>query len=166
MSWNVVDPADVSPAPWKNGGGTTRELLAWPASDGWRVRVSIADVERDGPFSSFPGVQRWFAVLEGAGVQLRIGSCEHALDADAPAFQFEGSDPVECRLIDGATRDFNLMVQGGGGFMQRVRGAMVRELRGGMWVGRYSPGRFEWRVLPDDERVELGAEWALWMEVR
>ena len=30
MSWNLVRLADLAPQPWKNGGGTTRELLAWP----------------------------------------------------------------------------------------------------------------------------------------
>ena len=74
MRWSIVDPARIAKTPWKNGGGVTRELLTWPVADDWRVRVSIADVERDGRFSSFPGVRRWFAVLEGEGVRLRIGS--------------------------------------------------------------------------------------------
>ena len=59
------------PQPWRNGGGVTRELLAWPDGGDWRVRVSVADIDADGPFSAFPGVERWFAVLEGAGVALR-----------------------------------------------------------------------------------------------
>ena len=53
-------------APWRNGGGVTRELLrlaARPATGS--VRVSVADIEADGPFSPFPGVERWFAVLRG-----------------------------------------------------------------------------------------------------
>ena len=28
--------ADVAPQPWRNGGGVTRELLAWPAAGDWR----------------------------------------------------------------------------------------------------------------------------------
>jgi environmental stress-induced protein Ves len=34
------------------------------------VRLSVADIERDGPFSAFAGLIRWFAVLSGAGVLL------------------------------------------------------------------------------------------------
>jgi hypothetical protein len=34
MSWHTVHLADVPPSPWKNGGGTTRELLAWPSAQG------------------------------------------------------------------------------------------------------------------------------------
>ena len=68
----LVLGADIAPQRWRNGGGWTRELLAWPDAAGWQVRLSVADVERDGPFSAFPGVQRWFAVLEGEGVELTV----------------------------------------------------------------------------------------------
>ncbi|UUZ58495.1 HutD family protein [Nocardioides sp. B-3] len=49
---SVVRRSAVAPQPWANGGGTTRELLV--ADDGAR-RISLADIEQDGPFSSFPG---------------------------------------------------------------------------------------------------------------
>lgn len=99
---------DVKPQPWKNGGGVTRELLAWPNAADWMLRVSVADIERDGPFSSFPGVQRHFAVLDGSGVELEgVGEIRKG---DAPAM-FEGDKARECRLLDGSTRDLNLMVR-------------------------------------------------------
>ncbi len=63
----TVRTADIAARPWRNGGGTTRELLARPTDDAWRVRVSVADVVADGPFSSFADVSRWFAVIDGAG---------------------------------------------------------------------------------------------------
>ena len=44
MNWRSVSLASVPPQPWKNGGGTTRELLAWPAGADWRVRLSVAEV--------------------------------------------------------------------------------------------------------------------------
>ena len=56
MSWMRITADDVAPTPWRNGGGRTRELLAWPHVADWKVRVSIADIDRDGPFSAFPGV--------------------------------------------------------------------------------------------------------------
>jgi environmental stress-induced protein Ves len=58
---------------WRNGGGSTRELLAWPEAGAWQLRISVAEITRDGPFSAFAGVQRWFAVLRGDGVRLRLG---------------------------------------------------------------------------------------------
>ena len=72
MSWNVVRLADVAATPWRNGGGVTRELVAWPPQGEWQWRMSVAEVESSGPFSRFEGVQRWFAVLSGEGVALDI----------------------------------------------------------------------------------------------
>ena len=66
----VVALMSAAPQPWRNGGGVTRELLAGRTED-WSVRLSVADIERDGPFSAFAGVDRWFAVLSGAGVVAR-----------------------------------------------------------------------------------------------
>ena len=62
----TVDSAPVTP--WRNGGGVTRELLAWPNPADWRLRISVADIAADGPFSAFPGVRRWFTLLSGEGV--------------------------------------------------------------------------------------------------
>lgn len=64
----VLLAKDCPAMPWRNGGGQTRELLTWPAGsapDQWQLRISRADIDYDGPFSAFPGVQRWFAVLKG-----------------------------------------------------------------------------------------------------
>jgi len=116
----VVRVDETPPQRWRNGGGWTRELLVWPAAADWRVRVSVADIEVDGPFSSFPGVRRFFAVLEGLGVELTIdGELHQRRSADA-ALQFAGDAATSCRLLQGPTRDLNLMVRGTGGAMERV----------------------------------------------
>jgi hypothetical protein len=47
----------------------TTEIAVYPAGatlDAFLWRVSIADVERDGPFSRFPGIDRTIVLLEGA----------------------------------------------------------------------------------------------------
>lgn len=119
-STSTVRSADISPQPWRNGGGTTRELLARPAGDAWRVRVSVADVVSDGPFSSFPDVSRWFAVIDGAGVVLAIDGVEHCCTAGGPTLAFAGEADTRSRLIDGPTRDLNLMLRGAAGAMRRV----------------------------------------------
>lgn len=110
--------ADTPPRRWRNGGGVTRELLAWPHAEGWRVRVSVADVDVDGPFSAFPGVRRWFAVVEGAGVDLDIDGRSHRLRRGDAPLAFDGAAVVHCRLLDGPTRDLNLMLAGVPGAMQ------------------------------------------------
>ena len=66
MNWQLIRLDEVPASPWRNGGGVTRELLAWPEAADWCCRLSVAEVTQDGPFSRFDGVQRWFAVLGGA----------------------------------------------------------------------------------------------------
>ena len=123
--------ADAAPQRWRNGGGHTRELLAWPRADAWRLRVSVAEVEADGPFSSFPGVERWFAVLDGNGVELDVAGTAHRLQAQGTPLHFSGEVPTFCRLIDGPTRDLNLMLRG-------MRGGMFVASAGEPWRPRAS----------------------------
>jgi len=52
-AWQHIALPNTQPSPWKNGGGTTRELLAWPDPQDWTLRLSVAQVEADGPFSRF-----------------------------------------------------------------------------------------------------------------
>lgn len=120
---NVLAVGTVPPQPWRNGGGVTRELLAWPAGAPWLCRISLASIERDGDFSAFPGVERWFAVLDGAGVDLDFASGALSLSAATEPCRFDGELAPGCRLLKGPTRDLNLMVQraAGHGDMQRVR---------------------------------------------
>lgn len=115
----VVQAEEVTPQAWRNGGGTTRELLAWPNVNAWQVRISRADIDADGPFSSFPGIKRWFAVLSGKGVELQFKDRRRTISIQDEVFPFDGQDAPFCRLIDGSTRDLNLMVQGGTGSMEK-----------------------------------------------
>ena len=94
MSWHVIHLADVAPTPWKNGGGTTRELVAWPDAEHWVWRMS-----------------RWIAVLGGAGLALTHNGQRHALTVDSAPFCFDGGAPTGCELINGVTQDFNLMAR-------------------------------------------------------
>jgi environmental stress-induced protein Ves len=146
MNWQHIALADATPTPWKNGGGTTRELLAWPLGVAdWHWRMSVAQVDADGPFSVFEGVQRWFAVLDGAGVELALGQVgtmqTQRLTQQSEAFGFDGALPVDCSLLDGSTQDFNLMVRSAHAQaqMQRVRGTLAVSAQNGsvcaLWAG-------------------------------
>lgn len=117
----IVRADDVTPQPWRNGRGRTRELLAWPDPAAWRLRISVADIEADAPFSSFPGVARWLAVLKGAGIELSVAgqAARRLVRADDP-FSFDGAAAAHCRLLDGPTRDLNLMLRGVPGRMHVV----------------------------------------------
>jgi environmental stress-induced protein Ves len=100
---------------WKNDGGATREIAAYPLGSGFddfTWRVSIADVETDGPFSRFEGIDRTIVLLDGAGMSLTFNDAsEHVLNHAFVPFEFVGEAQVSARLIDGATQDFNLMIR-------------------------------------------------------
>jgi hypothetical protein len=111
MTLRLLHCDALPPQPWKNGGGITRELLAWPAADDWALRISVADIRADGPFSAYPGIARWFAVLQGGGVRLALPEGERSVrEGDAP-LGFAGEAAPACALLAGATRDLNLMVR-------------------------------------------------------
>jgi environmental stress-induced protein Ves len=113
----VIRLADCPPQPWKNGGGVTRELLAWPRDqqnpNDWQLRISVADITQDGAFSSFAGVHRSFAVIEGAGVRLQFAERLEIVTQDAKPLQFDGADAPYCELLAGETRDLNVMSKAG-----------------------------------------------------
>ena len=121
MTNTLLCADDVPPQPWRNGGGRTRELLAWPSAADWALRISLADIDADGPFSRFDGAQRWFTVVDGAGVTLHFADAPQRLTPRDAPLGFDGALAPMCRLLDGPTRDLNLMTRSGAGLMQTVR---------------------------------------------
>jgi environmental stress-induced protein Ves len=125
MNATVIEAEQVPAQPWRNGGGQTRELLVWPAPDDWQLRISRADIEVNGPFSAFAGVQRWFVVISGNGVVLHMPTADghtldhHLLPGHTP-LHFDGGLAPGCSLIDGPTQDLNLMARDGVACMQAV----------------------------------------------
>ena len=100
---------------WKNGAGWTSEILKIHDSEerdtnDWAWRLSIAEIETDAPFSAFPGVERELVLLSGNGLRLRFDDGEtRELLPPHDKLRFAGERPAFGELIDGPTRDFNLM---------------------------------------------------------
>lgn len=135
---------DVAPTAWRNGGGRTRELFAWPPGADWKLRVSLADIDADGPFSAFPGVRRWFAVLSGAGVVLHFADGDRRLDTGTGPLAFDGAAAPGCSLVAGPTRDLNLMLRGGAtGRMERAASGVAWQA-GDPWRACFAAGRARW----------------------
>ena len=91
------DLNQIPHSPWKNGGGSTREIACWPQgagmdSFGWRV--SVATIAQAGPFSAFPGI-------------------DHALQQRWQPFAFSGDAALDCSLLGGTSTDFNVMTRRG-----------------------------------------------------
>lgn len=97
---------------WRNGFGWTREIHAHRAGHGdeWAWRLSIAEIERDAPFSTFPGVDRELVLLQGNGMRLRFDDGEMPLlEPPHGRLRFAGERALVGELVDGPTHDFNLM---------------------------------------------------------
>jgi environmental stress-induced protein Ves len=154
---NLVRCDAVEPQPWRNGCGLTRELLAWPPRagphDDWALRISVADIRADGPFSAFAGIDRWFVVLEGNGVVLALPEGKRCIDAGDAPLPFRGEAAPPCELLDGPTRDLNLMLKRAAG-----RGAMLRAERGEAFAPR---GRFRALFAADALTLQIAGADAL-----
>lgn len=97
--------------PWRNGLGVQYEIDADRATD-WIWRLSTADIDRDVPFSSFPGVYRVFCVGGGSGVTLEVNGGEVRCGPREVA-RFDGGDAVRARIWDGPVQAVNLMWRDG-----------------------------------------------------
>ena len=116
MSVERFDLRTIAPQPWKNGAGLTREIAFGGASAAdFDWRLSVAEVERDAPFSAFPGIDRSITLLRGAGMRLRAldGSIDHALTTPLAPFAFSGDGALTATLAGGASTDFNVMTRRG-----------------------------------------------------
>ena len=111
----IIRFADLKPEPWRNGGGTTRQVASQPGSaqDGnWDWRVSIADVTKAGDFSAFPGMERVLTVVEGELLLLSLDGAERPLEKYRP-FRFPGGASTHASLPTGDIRDLNVITRAG-----------------------------------------------------
>ena len=113
----ILRAADHRRMPWKNGGGETTEIAVFPENAGlsdFDWRVSMARVDGSGPFSSFPGIDRTLAILEGAGIVLDVeGQAPKRLVIGSEPHPFPADVATSADLIGGTVIDFNVMSRRG-----------------------------------------------------
>lgn len=124
MKLGHLKAQDYRRQPWKNGGGFTTELAIEPplspAQGKFLWRLSIANVERSGPFSDFAGYERTLMLLSGEGMELRFeAQPAMRIDRREQPFVFDGGWKAECTLLGGPVQDMNLMVD-----RARARGSL------------------------------------------
>jgi uncharacterized protein len=145
----IIAAADLVPRAWKNGGGVTWEIAIDPPGaslEEFRWRVSRARIEAEGPFSLFPGCDRWITCIEGAGFALHFDDGVKLPVPPMMPVRFSGDRPTVCRLAEGPCTDINLIFRRdlvraeiaivdapaelppGGGSALRERGAVVVRL--------------------------------------
>ena len=96
--------------PWRNGLGSTIELLKHNLGGSFQWRLSMADVAQDGAFSDFSGYDRCLILIDGPGITLTDNKGQKwSLTSQLDAAHFKGEDLIDARLHDGPIRDFNLM---------------------------------------------------------
>jgi environmental stress-induced protein Ves len=104
------------PVAWKNGGGITREVATYPQGaplDDFVWRISMAEVRKSGPFSTFPDVDRTLAVLSGSlRLHFADGECMTMWPSDA-AHSFSGDRAVVGVPVNGTVEDLNVMTRKG-----------------------------------------------------
>ncbi len=113
----ILRAKDYKRMPWKNGGGETVEIAVFPekASLGdFDWRVSMATVATDGPFSSFPGIDRTLSILQGKGMRLMIERRAPALmTGETAPLPFPADAATSATLVDGPIVDLNVMTRRG-----------------------------------------------------
>jgi len=121
MPLTHLPAAKHAQVPWKNGLGVSQIIASDPAGAGYDVlhwQVGSTQILADSPFSSLPGLDRHFMVIEGAGVEL-TSIDEHGATRTTPVYaqrlpyQFRGDWKTDCRLMGGPVRVLNVIARRG-----------------------------------------------------
>ena len=114
---HVLRLSDYKRMPWKNGGGETLEIAVFPPeapAGAFDWRISMATVAANGPFSSFPGIDRTLTVIDGDAMELTVeGHPPALLYQGSEPYSFPGDVPTSGRLRSGPIADLNVMVRRG-----------------------------------------------------
>lgn len=109
----LLKTQDYPRMPWKNGGGETVQIAAFPPEaslDTFHWRVSMAKVRGDGRFSRYPGVERSVALLDGGPLVLALdGARKCRLVPGAEQLSFAGEAPAYGCLLGQPFTEFNVM---------------------------------------------------------
>lgn len=111
METQLVEHDSFRRMRWRNGGGSTLELDVERHVDypGPVLRVSVADVNEDGPFSVFSGYDRTLTLISGHGMTLNYDEqSDDVLGYRFASASFKGEIQTHSLLHDGPTQDFNV----------------------------------------------------------
>ncbi len=109
----IIRASEQVAVPWKNGAGVASAIAGEPEGTGYEAfdwRLSGALVERGGPFSHFPDVDRIMLILSSGRLVLDgIAPAPVVLDAGSAPLAFPGDVTVTATLPEGPIRNLNLM---------------------------------------------------------
>lgn len=107
---------NLQAAPWKNGGGTAVDLVVSPPGtdlDAFAWRLNVATIDRSGPFSDYPGIDRDFRVLDGGPLALHVGRSTFHLQPGEDGVTFPGDMETRAELAGPPCRAFNVLTRRG-----------------------------------------------------
>lgn len=150
----LLRAAEREAVPWKNGGGLTSDVAIYP--DGASLhnfdwRVSIAQIQSNGPFSLFPGIDRHLVVLDGKMNLMVDQQMPVKLDQQTGAVAFPGDLYAKAELITASLTDLNVMVR-----RDRFRAEVLRYFEGREQVIEMQS---DITLLVSAGNAEIGSHW-------
>ncbi len=151
MQFNIISPSRFKTVPWKNGQGSTKELLyeGIEGDNEFAWRLSMAPVTEDGLFSDFSGYDRHLILVEGNGITLKHNNGHtDKLGQRFDMAKFDGGWITEATLHQGEISDFNVMTRRG------VCRSKI-DIIGEMGEHKFAVDADQLLVYPLDNAVEL-----------
>jgi environmental stress-induced protein Ves len=115
LSAVLLRKGDGLKMPWKNGQGSTSEIAIAPlgssvSENSFLWRLSTAEIAQGGPFSDFPGYERYLTLVKGDALKLVFeASNRQVLLERGKVCQFSGSESVSAVLSEAPVQDLNLI---------------------------------------------------------
>ncbi|MFT0533340.1 HutD family protein [Castellaniella hirudinis] len=150
----LIPSTELIPSPWKNGGGSTRQIAIFPADagmDDFIWRVSAAQIAADGPFSYWEDIDRILMLTHGGPLRLtRSDTGQDTLLETGARLYFAGETPYDAALAGGPAQDFNLMLRRkqAHGCVDMRSGRQKLSLRPGDTLLHCVQGRFQTSLPP------------------
>jgi uncharacterized protein len=121
----IIRQSEYKEGRWRNGQGLSWEIAAKreEGAEDFAWRFAKARIDQDVPFSIYPGMDRIFMMLEGAGMDLQFeGGKILQVHENWVPHAFSCDVPLICKLRGGPSTDLNL-------FVDRKKHSTVCEIR-------------------------------------
>jgi hypothetical protein len=113
----TIRKSDFIEGRWLNGAGVSWDIASEPPGadlEDFDWRFATALIERDAPFSVFPGVDRIITLIDGGGFSLDAeGAGRLDINQKHVPTPFPGDHSVVCRVPGGAGTVLNLLLARG-----------------------------------------------------
>jgi environmental stress-induced protein Ves len=110
MRVRLIPASAYRRVPWNNRGGVTMDIDMVERAGVVQWRVSLAEIENDGPFSDFTGYDRTIVPLAGRGFRLSGGDAAPiVLAQNFVPHRFDGGWSPLCELIDRPVQALNAL---------------------------------------------------------